>query len=40
LSNAGRSGVNNVALSLTHTSETSLAHVILESLPKPVEALV
>ncbi len=37
---AEKLGVNNVALSLTHTSETSLAHVILESLPKPVEALV
>jgi holo-[acyl-carrier protein] synthase len=28
---AERLGVTNVALSLTHTSETSLAHVILES---------
>ena len=28
---AERLGVTNVALSLTHTSDTSLAHVILES---------
>lgn len=35
---AQKLGVNNVALSLTHTSETSLAHVILESLPAPMEA--
>lgn len=28
---AERLGVTNVALSLTHTSETSLAHVILEA---------
>lgn len=30
---AERLGVNNVALSITHTSETSLAHVILEQIP-------
>lgn len=30
---AERLGVTNVALSITHTSETSMAHVILEALP-------
>jgi holo-[acyl-carrier protein] synthase len=29
---AERLGVTNIALSMTHTSETSLAHVILEAL--------
>lgn len=30
---AARLGVNNVALSMTHTVDTALAHVILEALP-------
>lgn len=30
---AERLGVTNIALSMTHTAETALAHVILEKLP-------
>jgi len=34
---AARLGVNHIALSLTHTAEIALAHVILERLPEDLD---